>query len=139
MRERVRVEIHAHRGEQAARLDVHPRGVNRPGETPAEFASEEDVLGDVEVRHQREFLKDHGDAQAARVRWRCDAHRLPQEQELTAVRMVRAAERLHQRRFAGAVLPEQDVDLTGVDRQRDVIERTDAGKRFRDAAHLQQR
>ena len=63
--------------------------------------------------------------------------RVPLTQDFACVLAIRAAQDLHQRRFAGAVFAEQDVDFAGVERQVDAVERDDAGKRFPDAAHLE--
>ena len=59
--------------------------------------------------------------------------------DLAGVLAVGAAEDLHQRRLAGAVLAEQHVHFAGVQRQIDAVERDDAGKGLADAAHLEHR
>ena len=46
---------------------------------------------------------------------------------------------LDQRRFAGPVLPEQGVNLTGVKRERDVFEGLGSVETLGDAANLQDR
>src|SRR5262249_57962393 len=61
----------------------------------------------------------------------------PADQNLAGVFPVRAAEDLHQRRFARAVLAEQHVDVAGLERQIDAVERDHAGKRLADTAHLE--
>ena len=50
---------------------------------------------------------------------------------------IDARQHLHQRRFAGAVLADDGVDLAFLDAEVDVRQRLDAGKRLGDAAHLQ--
>ena len=105
----------------------------------ARFAAEKDVLRDVEVRDEGELLKDDGDAQPARVGRRVQPYRRAVEDDLPFVRMVRAAEHAHQRRLAGAVLSEQEVHLARMNRERDAVERANAGKALGDAAHLEQR
>ena len=59
--------------------------------------------------------------------------------DLARVFTVGAAEDLHQRRLAGAVLAEQHVHVAGVQRQIDFVERQHAGERLADAAHLEHR
>ena len=127
------------RREHAARLRMRPGAIDRARDPARKLAAEEDVLGDVQVGNERELLEDDGNAEPAGIGGRRDAHRLSFEQELAAVGMVGAVQRLDQRRLAGAVLAEQHVHFAGVDRQRHVVQRADAGERLRDAAHFEQR
>src|SRR5687767_5320577 len=68
-----------------------------------------------------------------------DLDRRAVDPDLAAVLAVGAAEDLHQRRLAGAVLAEQHVDFAAVQRQIDTIERNHTRKRLPDAAHLEHR
>ena len=106
---RARVEIRLQRREHAARLRMRPDAVDRARDPARKLAAEEDILGDVQVGNERELLEDDGDPEPAGVGGRRDAHRLAFEQELAAVGMVGAVQRLDQRRFARAVLAEQHV------------------------------
>ena len=76
---------------------------------------------------------------APRVGGRRDGDRLALVQEGAAIRAMRAAQHLHQRRLAGAVLPEQHVDLARPDRERHVAQCLHAGEAFADPAQFQKR
>src|SRR5438552_10244077 len=106
---------------------------------PPLLAAEKNVLGDVEVRNERELLKDDGDAEPSRVRRRFQPHRLAIEQDLARVGTLRAAEDAHQRRLPRAVLSEKEMDVARVHRKRDVVERADAREALGDSAHLEER
>ena len=87
---------------------------------PRRLVAEEDVLGDRQQRHQRQFLMDDDDAERARCRRCARTPLLALEEDLALVGAVRidAAQHLHQRRLAGAVLAADRVDLA-VARPRD--------------------
>ena len=88
--------------------------------------AEEDVLRHRQVRDEVELLVDDADAERERVARAVDRRRLAVEPDLAGVLAIRAAENLHQRRLAGAVLAEQHVHVAGVERQIDAVERDDA-------------
>ena len=73
------------------------------------LVAEEDVLGDRQQRHQRQFLVDDDDAELLAVGDAREAALLALEDDLAVVGAVRidAAQHLHQRRLAGAVLADQ--------------------------------
>ena len=55
---------------------MHPGAVDQcRGTRPARLAAEKDVLRDIEVGNEREFLEDHGDAEPPRVGGRRDVDR----------------------------------------------------------------
>jgi hypothetical protein len=92
-----------------------------PAEPPG-FLAKQDVFLDAEVRRQVQFLVDHRDPASPRVQRIGGAKRRALELEVARVRHVRAAEDLHQRAFAGAILPDERVDFTGSNLQRDILE-----------------
>src|ERR1700682_1766400 len=51
---------------------------------------------------------------------------------------IDAAQHLHQRRLAGAILAHQGMDLTLPDGEIDVVQRLHAGEGFADSAHFEQ-
>ena len=65
--------------------------------------------------------------------------RLAGEEDLAAVGLVDAGHDLDQRRFAGAVLAEQRVDLARIERERHVLERLGRVEALGDVAHLENR
>ena len=106
---------------------------------PRRQLTQKDVLGDREMRDEIQLLVNHPDTEIAGRPRAADVHRLAIEADLAGILAVGAAENFHQRRLAGAVLAEQHVDVAGVERQVDVVERDDAGERLADAAHLEHR
>ena len=90
----------------------------RPEEAPARgFQAERDVGLDAQVRGQRQFLIDHGDAAASRVLRPGRFVGLAVQLENAGVRPDGPAQHLHQRRFAGPVFADQRVDLAGAQLQ----------------------
>src|SRR5262245_13703713 len=98
-----RVEIQSECGQHAARFLVKARSIDAPGQAPTELAPEEDVLRDVQIRHEREFLEDDRDAESPGIDWRPNADRNALEQELTAIGVIRSVQRLDQGRLPGSV------------------------------------
>src|ERR1700674_1954289 len=78
---------------------------------------------------------DDRDAERLRVFGRRDDDRLALDLDRTAIRVYRAGEDFHQRRFAGAVFADQRMHLAAPDVEVDAVERAHAGIGFGDAAH----
>ena len=132
-----RIDVEADHLEHAARVGVEALAVDRAGQPPARRAAEIDVVRDVEMGNQREFLEDHRDAEPTRVGRRSDDGWTALKENLAGIGGDRAAEHLHQRRLAGAVLAEQHMRLARPDRERDVAQRAHAGIALADAAQFQ--
>ncbi len=106
------------------------------GLVPADHATdrvlvaEEDVLGDGQHGHQRELLVDDADAAALAGPDVLEVTGLTVEDDLALVAAVRvdAAEHLHQRGLAGAVLAADRVDLAMAYREVDLAERRDVAE-----------
>ena len=94
------------------------------------LVAEEDVLGDGQVRAQRQFLVDDDDAALFALPDVGELADLAVEVDLAGVGAVRVhpGQHLHQRRFAGAVLAADGVDLLPTHRQADVLQRLHAGE-----------
>ena len=84
------------------------------------------------------MLVDHADAKFHRLPWAVQRDRTAPVADGALVWEINAGENVHQRGFACAVLPQQRVDLTGVQGQVHVFIGDDAGKALGDAAHFQQ-
>jgi hypothetical protein len=117
------------------------RGVHRRAVDHAVFSflfAEKHVLGDGEVGCEGKFLIDHRNAAAPASLRAADLQWLAVDADLsTGVGVVGAGENFHQRRFAGAVLPHQGVDLTRIGGQRNIGQRLHRAEGLADAAHLQ--
>jgi hypothetical protein len=101
------------------------------------LAAEVDVLGDVAVRQQVELLVDDADAGALGIERVRERDAASEQRDLALVGVVRAAEDLHQRRLAGAVLADQRVHLADAAVEVDAVDRGDGAEALHDAAHLE--
>ena len=111
----------AHARQQRGRLLVHRRARQRR-QRGHPFAAEEDVRRDVEVRRQHQLLVDERDAELlGRADAVDDVTGCPSIRISPAVRGLHAAQDLHERALAGAVLPHQRQHLArprGQERRR---------------------
>ena len=74
------------------------------------LASKNQILQKRQRRRQHELLMDHADSARIGVGWTGEPHRMVVEYDAAFVRMVDALQDAHQRRLAGAVAPDDDVD-----------------------------
>ena len=102
------------------------------------LAANPDILGDRHIGHQIEFLMDHRDAVLQRVERGSQPNFLAFEPEGAGVRGVDAGDDLHQRRFAGAVLAHQRVDMAALETEGNIVEREHAGERLAHVLDLEQ-
>ena len=117
-REPVRRDREADALEHRARVRRHLARVERAARE--RLAAEIEILGHREIRQQREFLEDGGNAAHERVagsRKRCA---LAAYEQVARIGPLDAGEQLHERRFAGAVLARDGVNGTGAHGERDV-------------------
>ena len=82
---------------------------------------------------------DGGDAQSLSLGGAAYRDRSTSQKDLAAIRLMYTGYDLDERRFAGAVLAEQGVNLAGMKRERDVIERLCGVEALGDATNLQDR
>ena len=85
------------------------------------------------------LLEHHADSFSVGVGGAFDAGLLAGDEDLPGVGLIDAAQNLHQRGFAGAVLADEAHDLSGPDLDRDVLERVDAGEALVDSDHRDRR
>ena len=83
------------------------------------------------------MLVDHADSGAHRVTGSGEMLDGVVEQDLALVGLVEAVEHVHEGGLAGAVLSEKGVDLTGFDREVDVVVRDQGTERLCDATELE--
>ena len=130
---RARVDAQPHllgqsRDLRPALLEVEPE--------PGRVEAQQHVLRDRLRRHEREVLVDHPDAGRDRVARRAQVGVLPADPDATLIGTVQTCEHVHQRALAGAVLPEERVDLALAHVEIDVVVCEDAGERLDDADGL---
>ena len=111
------------------------------GDVDAAQAVEEFLVAEIEVlrhghrRHQAGFLEHHGDALAQRRRRRGEVHLLAAIEHAAAGGLDDAGHDLGQRRFAGAVLAQQRVDLALAQIEIDLPHRRHAAIGLGDLLH----
>ena len=107
--------------------------VERAGDPVAAVAAQPRQRGEVLPRAQRGVeagaVHEPGDAVGQRAR---PAHRLPEDLQLAGVGLGQPEQQAQQRRLAGAVGPDQPVDLTRRDGEVDAVERDDLAERLPD-------
>ncbi len=102
---RIEIDAGAGAGEQVVRLSHHARAIE--GAAPGEaLMAEEQVGGDVEPRHQVEFLRDHDDAGGVRLARGAEPDRLARQGHAAGIGCDRAGDHAHQRALAGPILAE---------------------------------
>ena len=121
----VGVGIEVELGEHRARLLAHARAIDHRERTEAAHrqVAERDVLGNRQRRHQAQLLRDGHDAGGDRVVRAREMAGLAVDEDVAAVGTMDAAEDADQRRFAGAVLADDGVDLAEADVEIDAVER----------------
>src|SRR5712691_444148 len=82
------------------------------------------------------MLVDHPEASRDRIAGRMEAHGYALDEGRPIVGLVQAGEDVHQRALAGAVLPEQRVDLAVAQVEIDMIVRDEAREALDDPVHL---
>ena len=98
---------------------------------------EHDVLRHRHHGDEHEVLVHHADPVPDRVLRGVERHGLAADKDLALVVPVEAVEDVHQRRLAGAVLPQQRVHLPAAEVEVDVVVGDDAREALRDPAELE--
>src|SRR5437773_4217667 len=111
-------------------------GTVQPAEALRLFP-QQNVFRHREMRREDEFLIDHRYAAAPGVRRVPGNERLPIQLDHSSVRFVCAAEDLHQRAFARAVLADERVHLGGLHLEGDVFESVRGAEAFAHTRHSQ--
>jgi hypothetical protein len=94
-------------------------------------------LFDGELRHQAEFLEHRTDADDARAVRREIGYLSALISERTGIGRIGAGDDIDQRRFAGAVFAEQDVNFAAPYVEVDAVKRDDAGKPLRNIGEFE--
>ena len=127
-----------HRVEHFARVGAHRLPVDRT-QASARRVPQEDVFRDREIVEEHGLLVNGGDAVLEGLVGAGEMDGLAADADFAAIGLVDAGEDLHQRGLAGAVLADQRGDLSGIERQADIVERSHAGEGFGDAGKREQR
>ena len=117
------------------------------GQVPVDHAggraliAQEHIFRDAQVGHQRQFLVDNNDAQALAVLDVVEAAFLALKDDIPLIgaKGIDAAENVHQRGFARAVLAADGVDLAFFDFDVHLVQRFHAGEDLGDVLHFEKR
>ncbi len=134
---RARVDREVELGEDGGGAPAH-LAVAQEAE-PGRLAVQEEVLRHREVRQQVHLLVDGGDAGPLRRLAGARRDGRAVERHRPGIARDDARHRLDQRRLAGAVLPEQRVDLARLQREIDAGERREAREALGEAADREER
>src|SRR5512145_3037312 len=104
-----------------------------------ELAPGEDVSSDAQVRKAEHFLVDHPDATLERFARVGERETRIAPEELALVGMNDAGEDFEEGRFSGAILADERVRFSLVDRKRHPAERLDGAERFVDLSEFESR
>ena len=99
------------------------------------LVSKIDVFADRQVGEQGLLLEHHPDPFSVGVRRAFNARFLTRDEDLPRVGLIDAAQNLHEGRFAGAVLADETNHLSGLDLDRDVLQRVHSGEALADSDH----
>ena len=132
------IEADAEAVEQALDLAVHGAAVD-PLEAAQRVEAHDDVLRDAEVGEQRRLLVDDRDARVARRVGGVEVDLGAVDEHRAGVAPDDAAEHLHERRLAGAVLADQRAHLAGPEAEVGVAQRADGAVGLRGVAQLDDR
>ena len=102
-----------------------------------DFTSEKQILLDRKLRHQAEFLEYRADADDAGAMRGEVGDLSALIFESAGIRRIRAGDDVDQRRLAGAVFTEQDVNFAAPKVEVDAFQSDDAGKPLRDIGEIE--
>ena len=117
----------------APRLPSHPLPIDQT-QSGARLLAHEEILGDGQIRDEREFLEDRHDANGDRVGWAAEGDRLAVVGDRARVRGMNPAQDLHHRALAGAVLAEEGVNFSRLTGELRAVQRDDAAETLVDAS-----
>ena len=96
-----------------------------------------DVFGDVEVGHYRKFLMNDADAMSGGIARGIEVNHVAIQCDGSFVGALDSGQYSHQRRLAGTVFADQNVDRAAMQFEVDVVESDIAGITFKNAARLE--
>ena len=129
----VRIEREALPSDEFGRLAPDAAAVDTSPEQQR-LTAEKQIVADRHRRHQAQLLENHGDAGVKTGARRGRDQRLAAHQDRALIGPMNAEQHFHQGRFAGAVLPEQGMDLASVDLEIDIAQHCVGAEPLDDAA-----
>ena len=134
-RHRSRIEVDLQLAQDRRRPPVHVTPADEPA---AAGGAHEDVLRHREVGEHQRLLVDAGDAQPLGVGGAAQLDDVAVHRQVTAVRSVETGHHLDQRRLAGAVLPDEGMDLARAEIERHAGQRPGRAEGLRHVDDRQQ-
>src|SRR5580692_3007388 len=125
--------------EKGLRLAIELVLVEQQAEQALRFAADENILRDSQMIHQLQFLMNDPDSRRLSLARTGEINRSTIVENGPAVFGVDAGEDFHQRRFAGAVLAHQSMDLARHEFEAHAVQRSHAGEGLTDIRDGDQR
>ena len=100
------------------------------------LGAEGDIFEDGEIRHEGKVLIDRADAAPQRIGRGIEVDLLAGDADRPGIWLVHPGQDVHERRLAGAVFPEDGVDLPRPEIERDAVVGQDRAEALGDVAHL---
>ena len=135
----LRIDIHLHARENFSGIGVHLGFIHQHAETAARFATDENVLGGGQMRHQVKFLMDDIDAHIlsrARIR---NGNFFAFNLNGAAVGLINTGENFHEGGFARPIFAHQGQHFTGMKVKLCLTQSMHAGKPLFDIPHHHKR
>ena len=123
----------------AARARVAPRSMKGSPATRFGKIGDEQVFGDAEIAEQVQFLVDEGDALPGRLARTFRPKILAVEDDAPGIHLVDAADDVHRRRLAGAVLADEPENPARLQREADVVQDLHAEEALAEPGDVEQR
>ena len=121
------INIQAEAGNEPCRFLVDPRPVHR-----AHFGqwlvAQKNILGNRQVRNGRQFLMHHADARSQSLARRAEMHPRAVNAHFAVIVVIDAGNDFHGGGFAGPVFADKTVNLAGMERHIDILQRRDAAE-----------
>ena len=132
----VGIHIQTYFIQQFSRLSVHLLLIYKDT-AAAFFTAQEDILGNVHIIQNTQFLINDTDAHQLGCQGVLDLDRLTFHQNFALVHLVDTGKNLHQGRLACAVFADQRQNLTGINRQIHMVQGQNTGEPLGDTLHFQ--
>ena len=123
--------------QEGCRVTAHDAVAHQP--EPGRLPAKEQVFGNVQIGQEIDLLIDGGDARLHCLLRRAQRDLDAIEPDNAGVTLNDPGDGLDQRRLAGAILAQQRVDLAGMQREIDRVERALPEKTFGQARDFEQR
>ena len=121
------INIKAEAGNEPCRFLVDPRPIHR-AHLGQWLVAQKDILGNRQVRNGRQFLVHHADARSQGLARRAEMHACAVDAHFTVIVVIDAGNDFHGGGFASPVFANEAVNLAGLERHINILQRRDAAE-----------